>query len=170
MVTSAGFLTATHLSYERLRTAAKIDLLHVPAKGAPAAVTELLSDRADMYFSPIPGVLQLLKSGKLRLLAMSSAKRSALYPDVPTTLELGHADSDYNFWIGISAPVKTPRAIIERVNKEIQSAVQSQEIKDKFLGMGAESYALALPEFEAMVKAELDANAILIKAKGFRPE
>lgn len=170
VVTSAGFLTATHLSYERLRAAAKLDILHVPAKGAPAAVTELLSDRADMYFSPIPGVLQLLKSGKLRLIAMSSAKRSALYPDVPTTLELGYANSDYNFWIGMSAPVKTPRAIVDRLNKETQAVVLSQEIKEKFLNMGAESYALSLPEFEAMVKAELESNAVLIKTKGFKPE
>ncbi len=167
---SAGFVTATHLSLERFRIAAGLNILHVPSKGAPGAITELLADRADMYFSPVPGALALLKSGKLRLLAMSSAKRSALFADVPTTLELGYPDSDYNFWIGISAPVKTPRAIVQRLNKETSAAVTSPEMADRFLNIGAEPLAMGVSEFEAMVRDALESNAILIKTKGFRPE
>ena len=167
---SAGFVTATHLGLERFRISAKLNILHVPSKGAPGAIAELLADRVDMYFSPIPGSLPLLKSGKLRLLAMSSAKRTALFPDVPTTLELGYPDSDYNFWIGISAPVKTPRAIVQRINKEARSAVTSAEMLDKFLNIGAEPLAMGVPEFEAMVHELLESNAVLIKTKGFRPE
>ena len=167
---SAGFVTATHLSLERFRISAKLNILHVPSKGAPGAIAELLADRADMYFSPVPGALPLLKAGKLRLLAMSSAKRSALFPDVPTTLELGYPDSDYNFWIGISAPVKTPRAIVQRINKETGSAVTSAEMLDKFLNIGAEPLAMGVSEFEAMVRESLESNATLIKTKGFRPE
>ena len=79
---SAGFVTATHLGLERFRISAKLNILHVPSKGAPGAIAELLADRVDMYFSPIPGSLPLLKSGKLRLLAMSSAKRTALFPEI----------------------------------------------------------------------------------------
>jgi len=167
---SAGFVTATHLSLERFRISAKLNILHVPSKGAPGAIAELLADRADMYFSPVSGALPLIRSGKLRLLAMSSAKRSALFPDVPTTLELGYPDSDYNFWIGISAPAKTPRAIIERINKETRTAVASVDMVEKFLNIGVEPLAMGVAEFEAMVKDALESNAILIKTKGFRPE
>ena len=170
VVSSAGFLTATHLSFDRLRVSAGLNILHVPSKGAPGAITELLSGRADMYFSPVSGVLTLLKSGKVRLLALSSAKRAALFPDVPTTLELGYADSDYNYWIGISAPAKTPRAIVERLNQETRAAVASAEMVERFLNIGAEPLAMSVAEFEAMVKRELEYNAILIKTKGFRPE
>ena len=167
---SAGFVTATHLSLERFRIAAKLNILHVPSKGAAGAIAELLADRADMYFSPVPGALALIKSGKLRVLAMSSAKRSALFPEVPTTLELGYPDSDYNFWIGISAPVKTPRTIVQRLNKETSAAVTSPEMRDKFLNIGAEPLAMGVAEFEAMVRDALESNAVLIKTKGFRPE
>ena len=170
VVSSAGFATSTHLSFERLRTSANINLLHIPAKGAPAAVAELMSERADTYFSPIAGVLPLLKSGKVRLLAVSSAKRSALFPDVPTTLESGYANSDYNFWIGMSAPAKMPRAILERLNREVRTAVTSPEMTEKFTAIGADALPLGLAEFEAMVKAELADNERLIKTKGFRPE
>lgn len=170
VVSSAGFLTATHLSFDRLRVAAGLNILHVPSKGAPGAVTELLSGRADMYFSPVSGVLPLLKTGKVRLLALSTVKRSALFPEIPTTVELGYADSDYNYWIGISAPAKIPRAIVERLNKETRAAVTSAEMVEKFQGIGAEPLSLSVAEFETMVKRELEFNATLIKSKGFRPE
>jgi tripartite-type tricarboxylate transporter receptor subunit TctC len=170
VVSSAGFLTATHLSWERLRASAKINILHIAAKGAPAAISELMAGRADMYFSPIPGVLSLLKSGKVRIIALSSAKRSPLYPDVPTTLELGYPDSDYNFWIGMSAPAKTPRAIVERLNREVRSAVTSPEMVEKFTGIAVEPMPLAVSEFEALVKSELEANARLIKSGALKPE
>ena len=170
VASSAGFVTATHLSLERFRLSAGLNILHVPAKGAPAATAELLADRADMYFSPIPGVLSLMKSGKVRLLALSSPRRSALFPEVSTTLEQGYKDSDYNFWIGISAPVKTPRVIVERINSETRTAVNSPEMRERYTNMGAEPLTLGVAEFEAMVKIELEANANLIKTKGFRPE
>ena len=170
VATSAGFVTASHLSMERLRGAAGISVLHAPSKGAPAANAEVLAERADMYFSPVPGVLPLLKSGKLRILSVSSAKRSALYPDVPTTLESGYPNSDYNFWIGISAPAKTPRAIVERINKETRAGLAAPDLLEKFLNVGADPMPMSVAEFEGLVKSELEANANLIKSKGFKPE
>ena len=101
---------------------------------------------------------------------MASPKRSMLFPDVPTTLELGYADSDYNFWIGISAPVKTPRAIVERLHRDINATVADREMVARFLKVGAEPLTMTLPDFEAMVKSELETNAMLIKTKGFKPE
>jgi tripartite-type tricarboxylate transporter receptor subunit TctC len=170
VASSAGFVTATHLTLERFRTSAGVDILHVPAKGGVAALTEVLAGRADMYFAPVPAAMDLIRSGKLRMLAMASPKRSVLFPDVPTTLELGYANSDYNFWIGISAPAKTPKPVIARLHRDINTTVADKEMVDRFLKVGAEPLTMTLPDFEAMVRSELETNAVLIKTKGFRPE
>ena len=170
VVASAGFVTATHLTFERFRTASGLIFLHVPFKGNVGAITALLAGRADMYFAPVPAALPLVKSGKVRTLAMGSPRRSALLPEVQTTLELGYPNSDYNFWIGISAPAKTPRPIVLRLNKAIDAAVAAPDMQERLLKAGAEPWTIGLAELEAMVKNELESNARLIKTPGFKVE
>jgi tripartite-type tricarboxylate transporter receptor subunit TctC len=170
VASSAGYNTATHLSLERFRQSAGVDILHVPAKGGVAALTEVLGDRADLYFAPVPTAMEMVRSGKLRMISMASPKRSMLFPDVPTSLELGYKDSDYYFWIGISVASKTPAPIIQRLNREINATVADKEMVERFLKVGAEPLTMPMPEFQAMVRAELETNAVLIKTKGFRPE
>ncbi len=162
--TTAGIGSSTHMNLERFRLSAGIDVLQLPMKGAPDALTEVLTGRADFYFALPFQVGPQVKEGKLRALAVGSPKRSALFPDVPTTVEAGYANSDYNFWIGALVSSKTPREILLRLNKEFNAAVGSAEVRERFLKLGVDPLSMPLPDFEAMIANELDANAKLIKA------
>ena len=170
VASSAGYNTATHLSLEKLRIATGTEFLHVPAKGGVAALTELLGDRADIYFAPVPAAMELVRAGKIRMLSMASPKRTVLFPNVPTSLELGYKDSDYFFWIGVAVSAKTPAAIVQRINREINATVADKDMSERFLKVGAEPLTMAMPDFQALVHGELASNATLIKTKGFKPE
>ena len=115
---SAGVGSATHWAAERFRLAAGFKATHVPFRGGPEALTEVMTGRVDFCAICIPSTLPLIKDGRLRPLAVSTPKRSAALPDVPTALEAGFKDSDYTFWNGILVPAKTPRPIVERLHAE----------------------------------------------------
>jgi tripartite-type tricarboxylate transporter receptor subunit TctC len=170
VATTAGIGSSTHMQLARFRVSAGIELLELPMKGAPDALTEVLTGRADFYFALPFQVGPQVKEGKLRALAVGAAKRSPLFPDVPTTVEAGYPNSDYNFWIGALVAAKTPRDIMARLNKEINAAVASPEVRERFLKLGVEPLSMSLPEFEAMIKNELVANAQLIKTAGIKAE
>jgi tripartite-type tricarboxylate transporter receptor subunit TctC len=170
VATTAGIGSSTHMQLARFRVSAGIEVLEIPMKGAPDALTEVLTGRADFYFALPFQVGPQVKEGKLRALAVGAAKRSPLFPDVPTTVEAGYPNSDYNFWIGALVAAKTPRDIMARLNKEINAAVASPDVRERFLKLGVEPLSMSLPEFEAMIKQELVANAQLIKAAGIKAE
>jgi len=168
VATTAGIGSSTHMQLERFRISAGIDVLQIPMKGAPDALTEVLTGRADFYFALPFQVGPQVKEGKLRALAVGAAKRSPLFPDVPTTVEAGYQNSDYNFWIGALVAAKTPRNIVARLNKEINAAVAAPDVRERFLKLGVDPLSMSLPDFEAMIKQELVANAQLIKAAGIK--
>lgn len=164
VATSAGIGSSTHMNLERFRIASGIDVLHVPFKGAPEALTEVLGGRADMYFALTFQVVPHVRDGKLVALAMGSPKRSALLPDVPTTVEAGYPGSDYNFWVGALVSSKTPREIVERLHREITAAVNAPDVRERFVKLGADPLTMSQPEFEQMIREEFEANSRLIKA------
>jgi tripartite-type tricarboxylate transporter receptor subunit TctC len=168
VATTAGVGSATHMHLERFRFAAGIEVLNVHMKGAPEALTEVLTGRADFYFAPVFSVRSQIRDGKLVALGMGSPKRTSLMPDLPTTVELGYPKSDYNFWVGALVSSKTPRPVVERLNREFDAAVQSPDVRDRLLKLGADPLTLSLPEFEAMIRQELEENAQLIKAAGIK--
>lgn len=168
VASSAGIGSSTHMNLERFRISAGIEVLHVPLKGAPEALTEVLTGRADFYFALPFQVGGHIRDGKLLALAVGSPKRSALFPDVPTTIEAGYPNSDYNFWVGALISSKTPREIVLRLNREINAAVNSPEVRDRFLKLGADPLTMSVPEFEAMIRDEFESNARLIKAAGIK--
>jgi len=168
IASSAGIGSATHMNLERFRISAGIEVLHVPLKGASEALTEVLTGRADFYFALPFQVGAHVRDGKLVALAVGSPKRSALFPDVPTTIEAGYPNSDYNFWVGALVPSRTPREIRLRLGREINAAVNAPEIRDRFLKLGADPLTMSVPEFEAMIRDELESNARLIKAAGIQ--
>ena len=168
VATTAGAGSVTHMQLERFRFAAGIEVLNVHMKGAPEALTEVLTGRADFYFAPVFSVRGHVRDGKLLALAMGSPKRSALMPDLPTTVELGYPRSDYNFWVGALVSSKTPRPIVERLNREFNAAVQSPDVRERLIKLGADPLTMSLPEFEAMINRELVENAELIKAAGIK--
>jgi len=163
---SAGQGSATHLNAEKFKLAAKIDALNIPFKGSAEAVTEVLSGRVDYYFSPIAPVIGQIKNGQLLALAVGSPRRSAALPNVPTTAEAGVPGSEFNFWIGMMAPSKTPKDIINRLNEEVVKALNTPEVKERFAALGADAWTLKPEQFDAYIKEEIKTNAVLVKAAG----
>ena len=137
---------------------------HVPFKGGPEALTEVMAGRIDFSCMGISAALPLIRDGKLMALAVSSAARSAALPDVPTTLEAGLKDSDYNYWLGLFVPSKTPRAIVDKLYAETQKALAMPAVQDKFKPQGIEPLKMTSAEFDAMVKREVASNIALVKA------
>jgi len=162
----AGVGSATHMAFERFRFAAGFEAVNVHTKGPGEALTEILSGRADCYFALIFQAQKLRDAGKVGALVVSSPKRSSLMPDLPTTVEAGYPDSDYNFWVGALMSARTPREIVERLHKEINALVQSPEINERIRKLGADPLSLTLAEFDAMIRRELVENAQLIKKAG----
>jgi tripartite-type tricarboxylate transporter receptor subunit TctC len=167
---SAGMGSATHLNAEKFRTQAKIDATHIPFKGSPEAVTEVMSGRIDYYFSPLAPVMSHIKDGKLVALAVGSPKRSNALPDIPTTTEAGVPDSEFNFWIGMMVPAKTPREIVNKLQAEVKKALASDDVKERFTKLGAEAFVLAPDQFDRYIKDEIEVNAKVVKAAGITPQ
>jgi tripartite-type tricarboxylate transporter receptor subunit TctC len=166
---TAGVGSATHMNLERFRFSAGIEVLNVHLKGASEALTEVITGRADCYFALVFQALKMREAGKVVALANGAPKRSSLMPDVPTTLELGYPNSDYNFWVGALVAAKTPREIVERLHREINAIVQSAEVSERIRKLGADPLSMTVAEFEAMISKELEDNARLIKAAGITP-
>ena len=152
---SAGVGSATHWAAERLRLSGGYEATHVPFKGGPEALTEVMAGRVDFTCMGISAALPLIRDGKLMALAVSSGARSAALPNVPTTLEAGLKDSDYNYWMGLFVPSKTPRAIVDKLYAETQKALATPAVQDKFKPQGIEPLKMTSAEFDAMIKREV---------------
>ncbi|QBK05536.1 tripartite tricarboxylate transporter substrate binding protein [Hylemonella gracilis] len=163
---SAGQGSATHLNAEKFKLAAKIQATNIPFKGSAEAVNEVIAGRVDYYFSPIAPVIGQIRAGQLLPLAVGSAQRASALPDVPTTAEAGVPGSEFNFWIGLFAPGKTPRAIVDRLQGEVVKALATPEVKERFLSLGADAWTLTPREFDAYIHTEIKNNAALVKAAG----
>jgi tripartite-type tricarboxylate transporter receptor subunit TctC len=160
---SAGNGSATHMNAEKFKMAAKINANHIPYKGTPDAITDTIAGRVDWFFSPIVSALPLIKDGKLQALAVGTDKRSPVLPNVPTTIEAGVPNSSYIFWVGIFAPSKTPRKIIDQMNQGIIKIMKEPQIVSQLNKLGAEPILMSPQKFDQMVKTEMDSAAILIK-------
>ena len=165
---SAGVGSATHWAAERLRISAGFNGVHVPFRGGPEALTEVVAGRVDFSCMGISVALPLVRDGKLVPLAVSSAKRTSALPDVPTTLEAGYADSDYNYWMGMFVPAKTPRDIVERLYQETQKALRHPNVVEKFAAQGIEPMPLAPAEFDELIRKEIGINKALVQAAGLK--
>ncbi len=166
---SAGQGSATHLNAEKFKLAAKIEATNIPFKGSSEAVTEIISGRVDYYFSPIAPVIGQIRNGQLVPLAVGSSKRASALPQVPTTAEAGVPGSEFNFWIGMMVPAKTPRDIVNRLNDEVVKALATPEVKERFVALGADAWTMKPEQFDAYIRDEIKSNAILVKAAGLSP-
>ena len=165
---SAGVGSATHWAAERLRVSAGFDALHVPFRGGPEALMDVMAGRVDFTCMGMSAALPFIRDGRLIPLAVSSARRSSALPDVPTTLEAGLVDSDYNYWMGMFVPAKTPRAVIDKLYEETQKALQLPAVQDKFKPQGIEPMPMTSAEFDELIKKEVAANLALVKAAGLK--
>jgi tripartite-type tricarboxylate transporter receptor subunit TctC len=128
----------------------------------------VMTGRVDFCFSTIASALPFIRDGKLVALAVSTPNRSSYLPEVPTTLELGYANSDYTFWNGLFLPVKTPRDIVERLHQETQKAANSQAVREKLAQQGIDPMPLTAEAFDAQIKKEIADSIALVKAAGIR--
>jgi tripartite-type tricarboxylate transporter receptor subunit TctC len=163
---SAGVGTATQLNAERFRLGAGIEAVHVPFRGTPEALTEIITGRVDYYFCPVNAVLPMINEKQVLALAMGSSKRSVALPDLQTTLEAGIPNSDYNFWVGMFVPSKTPRDIVNRLQQEVAKALDAKDVRDSMAKLGAESMLMRPDEFDTYIRNEITTNATLVKAAG----
>jgi tripartite-type tricarboxylate transporter receptor subunit TctC len=165
---SAGVGSATHWAAERFILSAGIKATHVPFSGGPEALTEVMTGRVDFCCIGVPSSLPLVRDGRLVALAVTTLKRSAAMPDVPTTLEAGFKDSDYTFWNGILVPAKTPHAIVDRLHAETVKALALPQVQAKLAPQGVEPLPLAPAEIDAMIVKEIASNIALAKAAGLK--
>ena len=165
---SAGIGSATHWAAERLRLAAGFSAVHVPFRGGPEALTEVMTGRVDFMSIGISSGLPLIRSGRLIPLAVSTLKRSTALPEVPTTLEAGYPDSDYTFWNGMLVPAKTPRALINRLHEETLKVLRQPGVIEKFKPQGIEPMPLKPAEFDALIAKEIENNIAIVKAAGLK--
>jgi len=166
---SVGVGSGTHLSAEKLKLSAGFDAVHVPFRGGPEALTEVIAGRVDFYFCPINTALPFIREGKLVPLVTNGASRAPELPDVPTTAEAGYQNAEFPIWIGLLAPAKTPRAIVGRLNAETTKAVQVPATAERLTKAGIAPLTIDPREFDARINAEIAANIAVGKAAGIKP-
>ena len=167
---AAGIGTPPHLAMERFRLAAGFEGQLVPFKGAPEALTEVMTGRIDIYFCPITPALPLIRDGKVLALAVSSSKRASALPDVPTSIEAGVPESDLDFWVGAFVPKQTPRDVVAKMQAEIAKAINNPATKSKLTTLGVEQMIMAPDAFDVRIAKEADMAVKLAKAAKIEPQ
>jgi len=163
---SSGNGTSQHLSGELFKSMAGVDMQHIPYKGSPPALQDVVAGQVAMTFDNITTAWPLAKAGKLRALAVTTAKRSSIAPDVPTLAESGLAGYEVGSWQGVFAPAGTPPAIVQRLNTEIVKIINTPDVKEKLIALGAEPVGNTSEEFGALVKTEGVKWAEVVKKSG----
>lgn len=167
---SAGRGTGTHMSAELLKTMTGIDIVQVPYKGGGPAITAILGGQVQLNVGTIVALLPHVRSGKLRAIAVTTAKRSAAAPDIPTVAESGVPGYDHGPWNGLFAPGKAPKAVIAKINAEVVRVLRSPEFSTAVASQGAETVGNSPEQFAAVVKSEIAKWAKVVKAAGIRAE
>ena len=163
---SSGSGTSIHLSGELFKTMAGVDMTHVPYKGSAPALTDVMGGQVQIMFDNLPSSLALIKSGKLRAVAVTSLQRAPALPDVPTIAESGLPGFEASSWFGILAPAGTPAPIVAKINAEVNKWLQSPEAKEQLLAQGAAAAGGSPEQFVAHIRAETDKWAKVVKASG----
>ncbi len=167
---SAGIGSGTHMNAEIFRLQAGIDALHVPYKGTPDAMNNVIGGSNDWFFAPLAAALPLIRDGRLQALSVSTKMRASTLPNVPTSIEAGLPDSDYTLWIGMIVPSATPAALVKRLNEEALKALASPEIRERMARLGADPFPLSPEAFNAYIKSEMAVAARIVKAANLKAQ
>jgi tripartite-type tricarboxylate transporter receptor subunit TctC len=167
---SSGTGTTVHLSAELFQHMTGVKWVHIPYKGGGPAVIELMAGQTQVYFGNLPTVIGATRAGKLRPLAVTSSKRSAAAPEIPTVAESGVPGFDVTAWYGVSVPAKTPRPIIDRLNAEFVNAIKSPDLRERLVKAGADPVGNTPEQYTAFVQNEITKWDKVIKAAGIKGE
>jgi tripartite-type tricarboxylate transporter receptor subunit TctC len=167
---TAGLGSTPHLSAEMFRVMTGVNIAHIPYKGSTPGVTATISGETSMMFTGVASAVAHIKAGRLRALSVNGPRRSPALPDVPTASESGLPGYEVDFWIGVLVPTGTPRAIITRLNNEVNRIINTAEIKDKFLAIGAEPVGGTPEQFADIIRKDTERWAKTIKASGMKAE
>ena len=167
---SSGVGSGTHLNGEQFRFAAGIDVVHVPYKGVPEPLIDTIAGRIDYFLPPLVPSLPFIRDGRLLALAVSTARRTPVLPDVPTIAEAALPGYEYQAWFGVFAPARTPRPVVEQISREIARIVDLPDIKKQMLNQGEEGRPSTPEEFARFVRAEIEKASKIVKLAGIRVE
>jgi tripartite-type tricarboxylate transporter receptor subunit TctC len=167
---SSGQGSLQHIAAEMFKSAAGADIVHVPFKGSSQAVVDLMSGQVDMNFDSIPAVIQHVKAGKLRAIAVTAAKRASAFPDLPAIAESGYPDYDLTSWWGIFAPAGTPSEIVAKVHRDTLAVLQNAEVKERFAGLSVDPGGGSSREFADYVRQEIAKYDALVKRLNIKTE
>lgn len=165
---SAGNGSATHINAEKFRIAAKLVATHIPYRGTPPALTDVVGGQVDWFFAPLVSALPLIQDGKLVPLAVGTRQRAAVLPEVPTIAEAGYPAAEYAFWVGMFVPAKTPAEAVARLSAATEQALRQPEVKAAMAKLGAEPAGLTREQFEEQVRREVDLTAALVSQAGIK--
>ena len=167
---SSGIGSGTHYAGELFKLAAGINAVHVPYRGTPEAINDVISGRIQFMTAPVLPAMALVKSGRLSVLGVTTRERMALLPDVPTIAEAALPGFEYDGWYGILAPSKTPRAIINKISAEVARILKLPEVADKIVTTGAVPRSSTPQEFDKLVREEILMRGKVFKAAGVKPD
>ena len=167
---SAGVGSGTHFGAELFKNMAGIDVVHVPFKGIPEAITETMTGRVQFFLSPLASALNLVKEDRVPAVGVTSLARIAQLPDVPTVAESGLPGYRWDFWYGLLAPAKTPRAIIARLNREITGILNQPEVRTRWVALGAEPTPTTPAQFDKLIAEDIAALTKLARAGNIKAE
>jgi tripartite-type tricarboxylate transporter receptor subunit TctC len=167
---SSGSGTSVHLSMELFKTMTGTFMTHIAYKGSAPVVTDLIGGQVDVMFDNIPNVIQHVKAGRMKALAVSGAKRSFIAPEVPTVIEAGVPGYDVSVWFGVLAPAGTPRDIITRLNTEIVRIIGTTEVTERFRNQGVDPRPGTPEQFGELIRSEVPRWAKVIKDAGIKAD
>ena len=167
---SSGLGSSNQMAGELFKVMAQVNIVHIPYKGNTPALTDTLAGNVEMMFSGVPVLVPHIQSGRLRAIAIGSLKRFVAIPDVPTFDESGLKGYEATTWFGLMAPVKTPKEIVARWNKEVDKILASPNLKSRFLNDGLEAMGGSQEEFARFIRVEIDKYAKVVKSSGMQPQ
>ncbi|MGQ0651488.1 MAG: Bug family tripartite tricarboxylate transporter substrate binding protein [Betaproteobacteria bacterium] len=167
---SAGIGSGTHFNLEKLKLATGVNVTHVPYKGTPEAIGDTIAGRTCCYWAPLNAALPQVAGGKAVALAVSSAQRSPLLPNVATVAEQGYAGFDYTLWVGLWGPAKMPADLAARINKDVNAALASPDLRERLTKLGTVPGNLTIPQFNDFVRKEVEETKKILEAAGIKPQ
>jgi tripartite-type tricarboxylate transporter receptor subunit TctC len=167
---SAGVGSGTHLNLEKFKLATGINVTHIPYKGTPEVVTNIIGGLVDCYWAPISAGISFINQDKLKALAVSGARRSGQLPNVPTAAEAGVPGFDFTLWFGVWGPKGMPAEVVNKINADVRRALESADVKDRLAKLGNDTMIMSPSEFSAFVRKEMQDNERVVKAAGIKPQ